>query len=73
MILAYHVILEDHLIKRVVGLYGLEPMKVRCHPIKFDGHRHCGTEDIVILVYHEILEDYVIKGSCDFMVWNTLR
>ena len=37
-------------------------MKVTCHPTKFGGHSHCGSEDIMILVYHVILQEHVIKG-----------
>ena len=34
---------------------------------KFSGHRHSGSEDIMILVCHVILQDHLIKSSCDFM------
>ena len=47
--------------------YELEPIKVSYHPVKLGGHRHFGSEDIMISVCHVILQDHVIKGSCDFM------
>ena len=34
---------------------------------KFGGHRHCGSENIMISVCSVILQDHVIKESCDFM------
>ena len=44
-----------------MGLFRLEPIKVSYHPAKFDGHRHCGSEDIMILVCPMILQDHEIK------------
>ena len=43
-----------------------ELIKVNYHLAKFGDHRHCGSEDIMILVCHMILQDHVIKGSRDF-------
>ena len=34
---------------------------------KFDGHKHWGSRDIIILFCHVILEDRWIKGSRNFM------
>ena len=62
MMLVCHVIAQGHVIKG--SCY---------HPTKFDGHRHCGNEDIVILVCQSILQDHLIKGSCDFMSTNESR
>ena len=36
-------------------LYGLEPIKVSYSLARFDGHKHSGSEDKMILVYYEIL------------------
>ena len=47
-------------------LYGLESIKVNYHPAMFGGHKHCGSEDM-ILVCHMILQDHEIKGSSDYM------
>ena len=46
--------------QRVIRLYGQEPIKVSYHPAKFGGHRHTGSEDI-ILVCQVISQDHVIK------------
>ena len=48
-------------------------MKVSYRPAKFDGRRHCGSGDIMILVFHVILQNQVFKGSCDFMDRSTSR
>ena len=53
--------------------YGLAPLKRSHHITKFDGHRHCGSGDIVVLVCHIISQDYVIKWSCDFMDESPLK
>ena len=37
------------------------------HPEKFHGHRHCGSEDSMVLVCHMILKENMIKGSSDFL------
>ena len=37
------------------------------HPVKFSGHRHCGSGDIRIFVCHVTLQDHVIKGPFDFI------
>ena len=34
---------------------------------KYGGHRHCGSEQIMILVFLVILEDHLIKKSCEVM------
>ena len=36
-----------------------------CQPAKFDGNRHCGDGDVMILVCQVISQDYVIKGLFD--------
>ena len=40
---------------------------------KFGGHRHCDSENIMILGYHVISQDHIIKGSCDFIGRNPSR
>ena len=37
------------------------------HYLKFGGHRHCSSEDIMVLICHVILQEHVIKASCNFM------
>ena len=53
--------------QRVMWLYGEKPIQENYNFVKFGGHRHCASEDIMILVCHMILQDHVIKGSCDFI------
>ena len=48
---------QDHVIEG--SLYGQEPIKVSL--AKCRGHRHFGSEDIMILVCYAILQDHVIK------------
>ena len=36
-------------------------------PAKFDGHRHCGSGDVMFLTCHVTSRDHVFKGLCDFM------
>ena len=43
-------------------LNALELFKVPHHPTKFNGHRHCGSGDIVVLVSHVISRDHVINS-----------
>ena len=45
----------------------MEPFKSSDNLTKFGCHRHCISDDVMVLVYHMILQDRVIKGSCDFM------
>ena len=40
------------------------------HSIKFGGHRHSGSRDIIICICYVTLQDYVIRVLCDFMVRN---
>ena len=40
---------------------------------KFGGHRHCDSENIMILGYQVISQDHIIKGSCDFIGRNPSR
>ena len=37
------------------------------HPVKFGGHRYCGSGDIIVLACHVITQDHMIKQSCDLM------
>ena len=36
------------------------------YPVKFDNHRYCGSEDM-ILIFNMILQDNMVEGSCDIM------
>ena len=47
--------------------YGLDLIKVKYYLATFISHRHCGSEDIVILVCHVILQNHVLKEPCDFI------
>ena len=42
-------------------------MKLSYHPVKFDGHRHSGSGDIMILGCSVTLYDYVIKTLHHFI------
>ena len=42
-------------------------------PIKFGGHRHSVSRDVMVFVCHVALQDHVIRASCDFMVTSFLR
>lgn len=56
--------------QRFILLHWQEPIKVNYHPVKFSGHRHSGSRDIMFLVCHVIVQDDVIKGSCDYIGGN---
>ena len=43
--------------------YGEEAIHAIYHLPKFGGHRHCGSEDVLILVCHVISQDHVIKDD----------
>ena len=43
--------------------YRQEPINIGYHPAKFGGHKHCGSEDVVVLVCHVISQDHVIKSE----------
>ena len=53
MAIDYHVILQDHVFKGHVTLS--EGANLSYHSVKFGGHRHSGSEDIMSLVCHVIL------------------
>ena len=61
----YHLVEFGDGDQRFKWLYGQEPIKVSCQPAKFDGNRHCGDGDVMILVCHVISQDYVIKELFD--------
>ena len=61
MVFVCHVTLQNHVI--FVLLYDGEPGKVYHHASAFGGHRHCGSEDVMVLVCHVILQDYVTRGD----------
>ena len=60
IVLACHLILQDHVIKGSMWRYGQESIKACYHPPKFGDHKHCVTVDPMILVCHVILKDHVI-------------
>ena len=51
MVLVCHVSLQYHVIKGLCNLmnYGQEPIKLSFDPAKFDGYRHPGNEDMVLV------------------------
>ena len=53
--------------RRGEQLNGKDPVMVSQHPEKFHSHRHCGSEDTMVLVCHMILKENMIKGSSDFL------
>ena len=48
-------------------LYGKEFLIVWDHPVRFDGHSHCGSEDLTFLIDHVSSRDHLFKRLCDFM------
>ena len=48
-------------------LYGKELIIVWSHPARFDGHSHCGSEDLTFLIDHVSSRDHLFKRLCDFM------
>ena len=46
----------------------LGALKVAHHPFNFDGHRHCGTGDIIVLVCHVISQNTRPKGPITLWV-----
>ena len=66
MILGCHVISQDHLIEGCCN-FNAKAINLICRLAKFDGHRHCDNEDMMILVCHVILQDHVIKESWEVM------
>ena len=53
MILACHLILQDHVIKESCDFCGWEPLMISQYPAKFGDHRHCGSADVMLLVVEE--------------------
>ena len=37
---------------------------------KFNGHKHCGSEDMILVYQIILLEDHAIKGSFDIRPWQ---
>ena len=67
MVSVYNAIFQDPVFKPLSDFVVRSNLNVCHHPIKFGGHKHCGSEDITALLCHVISQDHVIKGSCDFM------
>ena len=38
------------------------------HSIKFGGHRHSGSRDVMIFACHVALQDHVIRELCYFII-----
>ena len=45
----------------------LKPVMVSHHFAKINGHRHCDSEDLMVLVCHMILQNHVIKMLCELI------
>ena len=73
MVLACHVILQDHVIKGLCDFMGSQPIKLSYHPAKFGGHRYYGCRDIMVFVCYVALQDHMTRASCDFMVRSFSR
>ena len=54
----------------VMWLYGWEPLTQALHAAIFNGFRHCGSGDDIILIYYVISKNYVFKGFYGFMGGN---
>ena len=63
----------QELVLRIIRRYGLELFKVNQPLAKFGGYERSGNRDIMALAWHVVSEDNMIKGSCHFMVRNSLR
>ena len=48
MVLVCPVVLSDNVTKESRNFIGGTNLKTRQHTAKFDGHRHCDNEDIVV-------------------------
>ena len=57
---------QDHLAKWSSNLTG-ESLKVRHHPNRFGGHKHCGIGDIMVVVCYVTLQNHKIKALYEFM------
>ena len=53
MIIVYHVISQEHVIKDLSVTYGWEPLMVSHQPAKFGKHMHCRSRDMMFLVAEE--------------------
>ena len=47
--------------------YEWKPFKVCDKRVKFGGHRHCGSGEIMVLVCEVTLCDLLFKALCDLM------
>ena len=48
MVLVYHKILQDDMVKGSFDFMGKNPIKVSYHLANFNSHRHSGCKDIMI-------------------------
>ena len=61
VVLVWHVISQDNVIKRSNDFMGISPSRFSYHSAKFGGHKRSSSVGITVLVCH------VIKGSSDFI------
>ena len=45
-------------------------VNISYHSVKFGGHRHSGSGDIMVFNYHVTLQDHMIKELFEFMIWR---
>ena len=67
MILVCHVILQDHVFKRLFDFIAWESFILSHYPAQFGGHGHCGSGDIMVLVCYVILPDHMTTESGNFI------
>ena len=46
-------------------LYRQKSIIVDYHPVTFGAHKHCGSEDTMVLFCNITLQEHVITGLCD--------
>ena len=54
-------------------LYGYQPIKMSYHSVKFGGHRHSSSRQIIIFICHLTLEDHVMRTLYDLLVRSPSR
>ena len=73
MVSACHLILQGHLIKWSCHFIGRSPSRLSYHPVKFGGHSHSDSGDIMVFICQETFQDHVIKVLNNFRVRSPLR
>ena len=59
MFLVSHAISQDHMAKRSCHYMDKRLLIVSHYPFRFSGHRHCGSEDKIVLVCQMISQAHV--------------